>query len=92
MKTFSICLIIAFCSLIGTIFVMETHSFLMSSLPVSLIAAFCSVIGAIFIIENLSVIKKAFPFSVKEVTTMAIIAMIGTILTIVVVNNLGVLQ
>jgi hypothetical protein len=52
MKTFTICIIIAFFSLIATIFIMDTRAILMDPFTIGLIIAICSVLTTIFIIET----------------------------------------
>jgi len=99
MKTFTICIIIAFISLIATMFVMDTRAIFMDPFTISLITAICSVIGTIFIMEthainiNNGVITiKAISISVKDFSAIVALSIVGTILAIIFVENLGVLQ
>lgn len=113
MKTFTICIIMAFFCLIATIFVMDSRAIFMEPFTISLITAFCSVIGIIFTIETqpvslhkgvitiktlsvsvhtATITRKTLSISVKEVFLLIILAIVGTIFSIVVLQNLAVLE
>jgi hypothetical protein len=85
MDPFTISLITAVCSFIGTIFIMETH-------PVTINNGIIAVKALSVNIHTGAINMKTVIFSIKDLAAMVIIAAIGTILTIITVNNLGVLQ
>jgi hypothetical protein len=85
MDPFTISLITAICSVIATIFIMETH-------PVSINAGVISIKTLTVRVNTGVITMKTHSISVREVSVLVIIAAVGTILTIITVNNLGVLQ